>query len=255
MAQQRGDDKAEHPAVTVCVIAYNSGPTLRTCLEHLGAQTFRDFEVLVIDNDSPDPGDAAIAAEFPWARLVRNARNVGFTGAGNQGAREGRGRWYVLLNPDAYAEPDWLEKLVWAQVIVEANDAGIKEKLLLIERMAADLRMPALVVHGSQDPMIRVERAQLARGGRHAVTMVPMPASVGYYKAGTLRALGVSTLHRSSALPDVPPLADAVPGYEALGWYAVATTKGAPADVIERLSREIGAIDLAVAGEIGRAHV
>jgi len=114
MAQQRGDDKAEHPAVTVCVIAYNSGPTLRTCLEHLGAQTFRDFEALVIDNDSPDPGDAAIAAEFPWARLVRNARNVGFTGAGNQGAREGRGRWYVLLNPDAYAEPDWLEKLVAA---------------------------------------------------------------------------------------------------------------------------------------------
>lgn len=114
MAQQQGDDKAEHPAVTVCVIAFNSGPTLRTCLEHLGAQTFRDFETLVIDNASPDPGDAAIAAEFPWVRLIRNADNRGFTGAGNQGAREGRGRWYVLLNPDAYAEPDWLAKLVAA---------------------------------------------------------------------------------------------------------------------------------------------
>ena len=114
MAQQRGDDKAEHPGLTVCVIAYNSGPTLRTCLERLGAQTFRNFETLVIDNASPDPGDAAIAAEFPWVRLIRNADNLGFTGAGNQGAREGRGRWYVLLNPDAYAEPDWLAKLVAA---------------------------------------------------------------------------------------------------------------------------------------------
>jgi hypothetical protein len=150
MAQQRGDDKApepvlfgqpakqeeqargfegappdrqsdsalagsaRHPQVTVCVIAYNSGPTLRTCLERLGAQTFRDFETLVIDNASPDPGDAAIAAEFPWVRLIRNDSNLGFTGAGNQGAREGRGRWYVLLNPDAYAEPDWLAKLVAA---------------------------------------------------------------------------------------------------------------------------------------------
>jgi N-acetylglucosaminyl-diphospho-decaprenol L-rhamnosyltransferase len=112
MAQRTDDDKA--PAVTVCVIAFNSGPTLHTCLEHLGAQTFRDFEAIVIDNASPDPGDATIAAGFPWVRLIRNAENLGFTGAGNQGAREGRGRWYVLLNPDAYAEPDWLERLVAA---------------------------------------------------------------------------------------------------------------------------------------------
>ena len=114
MAQQSDDDKAEQPAVTVCVIAYNSGPTLRTCLERLGAQRFRDFEAIVIDNASPDPGDAAIAAEFPWVRLVRNRENLGFTGAGNQGAREARGRWYVLLNPDAFAEPDWLAELAAA---------------------------------------------------------------------------------------------------------------------------------------------
>jgi GT2 family glycosyltransferase len=114
MAQGTGDDKAEAPAATVCVIAYNSGPTLRTCLERLGAQSFRDFETLVIDNASPDAGDAAIAAEFPWARLVRNAENLGFAGAGNQGARLARGRWFVLLNPDAYAEPDWLAELMAA---------------------------------------------------------------------------------------------------------------------------------------------
>jgi len=114
MAQRGGEDKAEHPVLSVCVIAYNSGPTLRTCLERLGAQTFRDFETLVIDNASPDPGDAAIAAEFPWVRLVRNAENLGFTGAGNQGARLATGRWYVLLNPDAFADPDWLARLVAA---------------------------------------------------------------------------------------------------------------------------------------------
>jgi GT2 family glycosyltransferase len=114
MAQRESDDKAEHPQVSVCVIAYNSGPTLRTCLERLGAQTFRDFETLVIDNASPDPGDAAIAAEFPWARLIRNAENLGFAGAGNQGARQAEGRWYVLLNPDAFARPDWLAELIGA---------------------------------------------------------------------------------------------------------------------------------------------
>ena len=114
MAQPAGDDKAEAPALSVCIIAYNSGPTLRACLEHLAAQTFRDFEALVIDNASPDPGDAEIAAAFPNVRLVRNAENLGFAGAGNQGARLARGRWYVLLNPDAYARPDWLAELVAA---------------------------------------------------------------------------------------------------------------------------------------------
>ena len=112
MAQARSDDKA--PGLSVCIIAYNSGPTLRTCLERLGGQSFRDFEVIVIDNGSPDPGDAAIAAEFPWVRLVRNTENLGFAGAGNQGAQLARGRWYVLLNPDAFAEPDWLAELVAA---------------------------------------------------------------------------------------------------------------------------------------------
>lgn len=112
MTQPTGDDKT--PALTVCVIAYNSGPTLRTCLERLAAQSFRDFETIIIDNASPDPGDAEIAAAFPQMRLIRNAENLGFTGAGNQAARLARGRWLVLLNPDAYAEPDWLAELVSA---------------------------------------------------------------------------------------------------------------------------------------------
>ena len=105
------DDK---PALSVCVIAYNSAATLARCLESLAAQSFRDFETLVIDNASPDPADAEIAARFEGVRLVRNAENLGFSGAGNQGARLARGRWYVLLNPDADADPAWLAELVAA---------------------------------------------------------------------------------------------------------------------------------------------
>ncbi len=114
MAQLAGDDKVRAPAITVCVIAYNSGPTLRTCLEHLGAQTLADFETLVIDNASPDAGDAEIAASFRFVTLIRNPDNAGFAKAGNQAARLGRGRWLVLLNPDAFARPDWLAQLVAA---------------------------------------------------------------------------------------------------------------------------------------------
>jgi len=114
MAQSAGDDKTQAPRLSVCIFAYDSGPTLRTCLEHLAVQTFRDFETLVIDNASPDPRDAEIAASYPFVRLIRNAENLGFSGAGNQAARLARGRWYVLLNPDAFARPDWLAELVAA---------------------------------------------------------------------------------------------------------------------------------------------
>ena len=114
MDERAQEDKAQAPTITVCIIAYNSGPTLRTCLERLAAQTFQDFETLVIDNASPDPGDAAIAREFPFVQLIENSENLGFAGAGNQGARLARGRWYVLLNPDAFAQPNWLEELARA---------------------------------------------------------------------------------------------------------------------------------------------
>ena len=60
MAQQQGDDKA--PTVTVCVIAYNSGSTLRTCLQRLGEQTFRDFEALA--------GWVETTAELPDAAIT-----------------------------------------------------------------------------------------------------------------------------------------------------------------------------------------
>eukprot|EP01035_Chromulina_nebulosa_P038069 gene38069-51419_t len=98
MAQPAKDDKTQAPRLSVCIIAYNSGPTLRTCLEHLTAQSFRDFETLVIDNASPDPGDAKIAAEFPAVRLIRNPENLGFTGAGNQPRRlvAGSGKSAIL---------------------------------------------------------------------------------------------------------------------------------------------------------------
>jgi tripartite-type tricarboxylate transporter receptor subunit TctC len=70
----------------------------------------------------------------------------------------------------------------------------------------------------------------------------PMPQPVEYIKDGRLRALGVSTATRIAVLPDVPAIAEFVPGYKASGWLGVGAPKGAPAEVIEKLNREIGAL-------------
>ena len=66
-----------------------------------------------------------------------------------------------------------------------------------------------------------------------------MPSSIGFINAGKLRALGVTTDKRSAALPDVPAIAEIVPGYEASAWFGIAVPKGTPADVIDKINATI----------------
>jgi tripartite-type tricarboxylate transporter receptor subunit TctC len=78
-------------------------------------------------------------------------------------------------------------------------------------------------------------------GGQVQVGFDPMPSSIGYVKAGQLRPLAVTTATRSEALPELPTVGDFVPGYEASTWYGVGAPKTAPAEIIERLNKEINA--------------
>jgi tripartite-type tricarboxylate transporter receptor subunit TctC len=78
-------------------------------------------------------------------------------------------------------------------------------------------------------------------GGQVQVTFESTPASIGYIRAGTLRALAVTTTNRSEALPDIPTVAEFVPGYEASTWYGVCAPKATPAEIVEKLNREINA--------------
>jgi len=77
--------------------------------------------------------------------------------------------------------------------------------------------------------------------GRDQVMFDTAPASIQYLKAGKLRALAVTTAKRIDALPDVPVLADFVPGYESSAIYGVAAAKGTPSEIVSLLNREINA--------------
>ena len=68
-----------------------------------------------------------------------------------------------------------------------------------------------------------------------------LPASIEHIRAGKLRALAVGTAERSPALPDVPTVAEFLPGFEASAWVAVGAPKATPAEIVERLNREINA--------------
>ncbi|MBD0274228.1 MAG: tripartite tricarboxylate transporter substrate binding protein [Acetobacteraceae bacterium] len=78
-------------------------------------------------------------------------------------------------------------------------------------------------------------------GGRVQVMFDAMPSSIGHIRAGRLRPLAVTTAARSEALPEIPSLGDALPGYEASSWYGVVAPRGTPADAVGRLNAEINA--------------
>jgi len=78
--------------------------------------------------------------------------------------------------------------------------------------------------------------------GQVQVMFDNVPTSIEFIRAGKLRALAVTTATRSEVLPDLPTVADFVPGYEASAWYGVGVPKGTPDDVIDKLNKEINAI-------------
>jgi tripartite-type tricarboxylate transporter receptor subunit TctC len=78
-------------------------------------------------------------------------------------------------------------------------------------------------------------------GGQVQVAFSPMPALIEYIRAGTLRGLAVTSTGRSDALPDLPTVADVLPGYEASTWYGVGAPRDTPAEIVGRLNREINA--------------
>jgi tripartite-type tricarboxylate transporter receptor subunit TctC len=76
-------------------------------------------------------------------------------------------------------------------------------------------------------------------GGQVQLIFATMPAAIEYIKASRLRALAVTTASRSEALPDVPIVADVLPGFEASQWYALCAPKKTPADIVATINQTV----------------
>jgi len=77
--------------------------------------------------------------------------------------------------------------------------------------------------------------------GQVQVYFAGTPASIEYIRAGRLRALAVTAATRSDALPDIPTVGEFLPGYEASTWYGVGAPKATPAEIVEKLNKEVNA--------------
>jgi len=101
------------PFFSIIVLYWNSEKYLSENLRALAAQTWQDFEVILLDNGSQQPPDQKILAQFPELQLrqIASEKNLGFAAGNNLAARSARGEYLVLLNVDAFPQPDWLAQV------------------------------------------------------------------------------------------------------------------------------------------------
>jgi tripartite-type tricarboxylate transporter receptor subunit TctC len=102
-------------------------------------------------------------------------------------------------------------------------------------KMMTGLDLLSVPYRGAGPAMIDVLSGQVQ------AIFATITSSIEYVKAGKLRALAISTAARSNARPEIPPLADFVPGYESSDWYGVGAPKRTPSEIIDMLSKEINA--------------
>lgn len=113
------------PPVTasIIIVNWNGRQHLAECLDSLAAQSYRDFEVVLVDNGSSDGSDTFVREQYPWVKLVPLDYNSGFATGNNIGLAHAAGRYIIALNNDTRTEPAWLAELV--QVADDNPTAGM----------------------------------------------------------------------------------------------------------------------------------
>jgi GT2 family glycosyltransferase len=96
--------------ISVVLVTWNSAPYLSRCLDGILQQTYRDRELIVVDNASTDT--SADIVEPHATRVIRNRTNRGFSAAVNQALAVASGEFLLVVNPDCYLEPEYVERLV-----------------------------------------------------------------------------------------------------------------------------------------------
>jgi GT2 family glycosyltransferase len=106
------ESQACAPFVSVIIVNYNGRKFLYECIKSLHAQSYTDFEIMVVDNDSADDSIEVLDSEFPKIRVIRNHTNLGYAGGMNEGIRHTKSSYIMTLNNDTRLESRCIERLV-----------------------------------------------------------------------------------------------------------------------------------------------
>ncbi|MEP1229245.1 MAG: glycosyltransferase family 2 protein [Litorimonas sp.] len=102
------------PKISIIIVNYNAGDWLARCVGSVLAQTYTDYECIIIDNGSTDGSLETLPKLDERFTIMPLGENTGFARGNNLAAKTAKGEWLALLNPDAFARPQWLAKLLEA---------------------------------------------------------------------------------------------------------------------------------------------
>jgi GT2 family glycosyltransferase len=115
--------------VTICLLTWNGQDYLPFQIKSLTDQTFKDWQLLVVDNGSSDNSVAMMSEYYPPAKIIKQKNNIGFSKANNLLIKWSNSDYVLFLNQDIILEPDYLEKTV-AFLDAHPNAASVSGKLL-----------------------------------------------------------------------------------------------------------------------------
>lgn len=105
-------NKTDFPLVSIVVINWNGSNTIETCLRLILKSSYRNYEVIVIDNNSWDDSPKIIEEKFPQVRLIRSQENVGYAKACNIGIKAAGGDYLTFIANDIYLDSRWLSQVL-----------------------------------------------------------------------------------------------------------------------------------------------
>lgn len=119
--------------ISIVILNYNGKNLLKECFDSVLEQSFSDFEIVFVDNNSTDGSVDYVKKNFTDQRIkiIRSERNLGFAGGNNLGYKNAAGEFIVLLNNDTIVDKDWLKKLY--ELISSDDNIGIAQSLVITE--------------------------------------------------------------------------------------------------------------------------
>jgi len=144
----------------------------------------------------------------------------------------------MMVNPDVPAKtlPEFIAYAKANPGKINMSSPGIgsaNHVLGELFQMMTGTKLTHIPYKGSQFPDLL--------SGQVQVTFNPLPSSMAFIKDGKLRALAVTATKRQAVLPDVPTVAESVPGYDGTAWFGIGAPKNTPKEIVDKLNKEINA--------------
>jgi GT2 family glycosyltransferase len=176
------------PSISIIIANLNGEAYLPDCLQSLLSQTFRDFEVILVDNGSTDRSLDLVKKDFPWVKVISLETNTGFARANNIGFQSSSSEFVATLNNDTIVAPGWLQALYDAAK--NNSDTGMVASKIYLGREGRELDSAGMLLY--PDGMTRQRgHCEQDNGQFDGVTEVLFPsACAALYRHEMLKETG-----------------------------------------------------------------